>query len=100
MQLEFLDISQPMCINGKQISLHSLGDPDVRFMLESIALVGARVMGLNLINKPGENAYERRILDLAREIKRKNGTELSIAESNTIVSMLRSGQTAEQRGIK
>jgi hypothetical protein len=64
-------------LNGMLVNRYSLGDRDVRIMLESIATIEARQRDAKLINRLGDNAYKRGILGLLQEISRKKGIEFA-----------------------
>jgi len=66
-ELEFLDLdAESFCINGKAITNASLGDHDIRLMMESIAIVDARVRKLSILNQLHDNVH---LKDLKRLVK-------------------------------
>lgn len=71
--LYFLDLKTPLCINGKRVDELSLGELDVRLMMESIAIVSARAAGFEMVNRLGGNVTERRIRGLIEKIVREKG---------------------------
>jgi hypothetical protein len=71
--LEFLDLSTPLRINGKPISNYSLGESYVRVMMENIAIVTARKDGVKLINRLGDHTNEVKILNLVKRIVGQKG---------------------------
>lgn len=75
-ELQFLDLdAEPSCINGKPITIASLGDHDTRLMMESIAIFSARASGLKILNSLQDNVHEtelRRLLThLVKEPKKR-----------------------------
>jgi hypothetical protein len=71
--LEFLDLGNPLRINGKLINKYSLGERDVRVMMENISIVTAKADGIKLINRLGDNTNEVKILNLAKKIVGQKG---------------------------
>ena len=65
-ELQFLDLVKgAFRMNGTPINRASLGEPDVRLMMESIAIVAARADGVRLLNQVRENAYMKILLRAA-----------------------------------
>ena len=63
-ELQFLDLDkESFSVNGKAITNASLGDHDVRLMMEGIALVDARARNLSVLNRLHQNVH---IKDLRR----------------------------------
>lgn len=55
-ELEFLDLDKgSFYINGKLVANSSLGDHEVRLMMESVAIVAARASSLHLLNRLQKN---------------------------------------------
>lgn len=66
--LEFLHIETPFIINGKRIDKHSMGLPEVRIMIEHIAIVTAKAERIHVINQLRANANLVAILKLVKKI--------------------------------
>jgi hypothetical protein len=71
--LEFLELETPLCINGKLINKYSLGDREVRLMMENIAIVTAKANGVKLLNRLGDNTYDVKIETLMGRIVEQKG---------------------------
>jgi hypothetical protein len=67
-ELQFLDLGTgSFRINGKLISHASLSNHDVRMMMESTAIVTARVEGVKLLNHVRDNALVKVMVDLFKQ---------------------------------
>ena|ERR1700722_16949880 len=51
----------PSKLNGKLVTNASLGDHDVRLMMESIAIVAARAGNIKVLNQLSENVHLKNI---------------------------------------
>jgi hypothetical protein len=83
--LEFLELRTPFRINGKLINDFSLGEPDVRIMMEHIAIVTARAEGLKLINRLSDNAYYVKIFSLVERIVGQKGKQEAMRSIRNIL---------------
>jgi hypothetical protein len=92
--LEFLDLETPLSLNGKLISKYSLGELDVRVMMENIAIVTTRTEGAKLINRLGDNAYYAKILSLVERIVGQKGKH---AAMQSIINILESDASEDER---
>jgi hypothetical protein len=67
-ELEFLDLDKgSFYINGKLVANPSLGDHDVRLMMESIAIVAARASSLQLLNRLQQNVGVKDLVRIVRQ---------------------------------
>lgn len=67
-ELQFLDLNaEPFSINGKAITNASLGDHDVRLMMESIAIVDARARNLSVLNQLHDNVHFKDLKRIVRQ---------------------------------
>lgn len=67
-ELHFLDLGTGRFrINGKLISHASFSNHDVRIMIESIAIVTARVEGVKLLNHVRDNTLVKMMADLFKQ---------------------------------
>ena len=73
--LEFLSLEAPIHVNGKIINNYTLGEHNVRLMMENIAIVTAKVQGLKLVNRLGENIIETKLVALLQKVIGKEGYE-------------------------
>lgn len=66
-ELQFLDVDMgSFRIYGKLVNNSSLGDHDIRLMMESIAIVAARASNLKVLNRLRENAHLKEIAHLVK----------------------------------
>lgn len=66
-ELEFLDLTEPLIVNGKCITNSALREHDVRLMMESIAVVTARTEQLRVLNRLQENVDVKRLISFATQ---------------------------------
>jgi|GEM_PF-6574647 len=83
-ELWFLDLDAgSFSLNGHAINKYSLGESDVRRMLESIATFTERQSGRKLLNAIEDNAVNRKLLALLGQITQKQGVEAAMKILNS-----------------
>ena len=65
--LEFLHIETPFIINGMRIDQASLGEAEVRIMMEHLAVVTDKAKRIHVINRLGLNASLAATLKLVKK---------------------------------
>jgi len=78
-ELWFLEIAaDSFHLNGSLINKYSIGDKNVRLILENLAILEERRNKTTILNVIEDNAYDRKLAALADELVRKHGMDAAI----------------------
>jgi hypothetical protein len=87
-ELWFLEITTgSFLLNGRLIDRHSIGDKNVRLILENLAILEEKQNKTTLLNVIEENAYDAKIASIVGDLVRKYGRDTAF---NMIRGLLKS----------